>query len=343
MTGEKKPAGDGRLREHSDLAEGRAHRKPRAVPPQAISADGTEAIMSKPSIDDRVDVFSLPVHPWAAMFPMRSDDDLDAMAQSIKANGLRNAVALGMSVVDDGTEPTLCVIDGRNRIAACRLAGVTPHTIMLNGEDQDAYIADQNLERRDLTKGQKAMLVAVRFPDPGKRGRGNKSSVSDDFNVSETRIKNARLVLRYCEQYVPLVIDGSMGLDEAYRDANRKRAESLSESERIEQAARQHAARFKAISARYPDIAEMVKDERLSLDAAEKEVSVRDEGVEQDIVTTVRAVDDVQFHMTYWSKAGKEVLLRVHRSSSKRFPVPDLHAAIGDWINTLSDIQDNLK
>ena len=44
---------------------------------------------------------------------------------------------------------------------------------MLNGEDHDTYIADANLERRDLAIGQNAMLVAKRFPEsktyPGKR------------------------------------------------------------------------------------------------------------------------------------------------------------------------------
>lgn len=42
----------------------------------------------------------------------------------------------------------------------------------LNDEDQDAFIADANLERRDLVKAQKAMLLAKRYPK-GTRGRGN--------------------------------------------------------------------------------------------------------------------------------------------------------------------------
>lgn len=115
------------------------------------------------------------------------------------------------------------MIDGRNRIVACKRAGVAPTYVLLNGEDQDAFIADANLERRDLTKGQKAMLVAVRFPDPEKRGRGNKSSVSDDFGISPTRLREARTVLSKCPQYADLIIDGSMGLDAAYREAQRKR------------------------------------------------------------------------------------------------------------------------
>ena len=306
------------------------------------SLTGTTA----PATDEapEINVFSLPVHPFAAMFPMRADDDLDAMAESIKANGLRFPVVLGMTAMDDGAEPALCVIDGRNRIEACRRAKVNPHTVMLNGEDQDAYIADANLERRDLSKGQKAMLVAwnERRKPINKGGRGNRSD-SEQFGLSKARISNARTVMEYCEQYVPLVIDGSMGLDEAYREANRKRIAGLTEAERLEAEAKQHASRFKAISDRYPDIAEMVKDEKLSLDAAEKEVAVRDEGIEQEIITTVRAVGDVHFHMTYWSKAGKDVLLRVHHDVPQRFRVADLPGTIDEWIKTLSEIREQMK
>jgi hypothetical protein len=103
------------------------------------------------------------------------------------------------------------------------VATACAHGRRRSGEDQDAFIADANLERRDLNKGQKAMLVAARFPDPNKRGRGNKSTVSDDFNVSETRIKTARAVRKYCSEMVPQIIDGSKSLDEAYAEANRRK------------------------------------------------------------------------------------------------------------------------
>ena len=300
-------------------------------------------IVQATPVQPEIDVFALPVHPWAAMFPMRSDEDLDAMAESIKANGLRYPVVLGMAVTAEGFPAHLCVIDGRNRIAACKRAGVTPEYRMLNGEDQDAFIADANLERRDLTKGQKAMLLAVRFPEPPKGGRGRKETLIDTTTVSASRVTYARAVLKFCPEMVPLVIDGSMGLDEAYREANRLRVANLTESERRENEARQHDARFKAISERYPDIAELVKDEKLTLDAAEREAEIRDEGIEQEIATTVRSIDDVQFHMTYWSKAGKEVLLRVHQSAAARFRTPDLRATISQWIKVLSAIQEEIK
>ncbi len=49
---------------------------------------------------------------------------------------------------------------------------------MLNGEDQDAFIADANLERRDLSKGQKAMLIAEGFPQERKGGAGKRPLIT---------------------------------------------------------------------------------------------------------------------------------------------------------------------
>ncbi|MFX1767578.1 hypothetical protein PWP93_34335 [Paraburkholderia sp. A1RI-2L] len=41
---------------------------------------------------------------------MHSDDELAELADDIKLNGLRYPVTLGIAVVEEGTEPTLCVV-----------------------------------------------------------------------------------------------------------------------------------------------------------------------------------------------------------------------------------------
>ncbi|MEX3949271.1 hypothetical protein AB4Y40_16180 [Paraburkholderia sp. EG287B] len=99
--------------------------------------------------------------------------------------------------------------------------------------DQDAYIASVNLKRRNLTKGQKAMLVAKRYPDDdgeggrGKKGQSHKLAKSGAFAVQ--RLREARVVLHKCPHLVDLVIDGSMALSAAYAEAQRRRAASPSE------------------------------------------------------------------------------------------------------------------
>lgn len=46
-----------------------------------------------------------------------------------------------------------------------------------------------------MTKGQRALAQARIFPDSEKRGRGNKSSLNDDF--SSTYLKQARIIIKY--------------------------------------------------------------------------------------------------------------------------------------------------
>ncbi len=54
------------------------------------------------------------------------------------------------------------------------IAGVEPTFQDLDGRDPLALIASSNLSRRDLKKGQKAMLLAMMYPEPDERGRGKK-------------------------------------------------------------------------------------------------------------------------------------------------------------------------
>src|SRR5271155_5626926 len=100
------------------------------------------------------------VHPAADIFPIMSDEELKDLAADIEANGLIHPV-----IVDADDQ----VIDGRNRLAACKLAGVKPTFEKLNGQDPLAYIVSANLARRNLTKGQQAMAYAKIYPE-GKRG-----------------------------------------------------------------------------------------------------------------------------------------------------------------------------
>jgi hypothetical protein len=80
-----------------------------------------------------------PVHPAADVFPMMTDDELDKLAEDIKANGLRHSIVLWQS----NTEPprsklrhsqeqrglidpsaSYYVLDGRNRLDALDRAGI---------------------------------------------------------------------------------------------------------------------------------------------------------------------------------------------------------------------------
>ena len=73
-------------------------------------------------------------HPIAAIFPLMGEDELQALADDIRDNGLRNPI-----LRFEGK-----ILDGRNRLTACRLAGVEPRfeefvkSIRFRGEEGNA-------------------------------------------------------------------------------------------------------------------------------------------------------------------------------------------------------------
>ncbi len=66
------------------------------------------------------DIFKLPVFPAADVFPMMTDDELQELAEDIRANGLRQPVTIAK------INGVWMLIDGRNRREACKIAGVVP-------------------------------------------------------------------------------------------------------------------------------------------------------------------------------------------------------------------------
>ena len=65
------------------------------------------------------DPSALSIHPAAALFPLLDERELAELAGDIQTNGLASPI-----VVKDGQ-----ILDGRNRLRACELAGVPPHFV----------------------------------------------------------------------------------------------------------------------------------------------------------------------------------------------------------------------
>jgi hypothetical protein len=106
-------------------------------------------------------------------------------------------------------------------LAACKIAKVEPRFEQLNWRDALAYIVSANLARRNLTKGQQAMALAMIYPEPergcGKKDEARQAAVSAGF--SGRRLAEARSVLRHSHVLADSVIKGSVSLDEALATA----------------------------------------------------------------------------------------------------------------------------
>jgi N6-adenosine-specific RNA methylase IME4 len=91
-----------------------------------------------------------PAHPVAAMFPMLGGQELQELADDIAGQGLLHPVVLD----DQGR-----VLDGRNRLEACKIAQVEPAFATYTGDDPLGFVISENVRRRHLTASQRAMLA----------------------------------------------------------------------------------------------------------------------------------------------------------------------------------------
>lgn len=142
-----------------------------------------------------------PSHPLADIFPMIAEADLKVLAADIAANGQ--------------VEPILLlegkVLDGRNRQAACGLAGVDPVYAEFTGADPLSFVLSKNLHRRHLSESQRAIAAAMivdweRGVNQATAGSANLPTrrAAEKLSVSERAVTAAR---RVREHGAPELID----------------------------------------------------------------------------------------------------------------------------------------
>lgn len=176
-------------------------------------------------------------HPYADKFPMLPADELAELAESIRANGLRQPI-----VVD--TEGR--ILDGRNRYAACEKAGIQPEFVTYEGEDLAEYVIDCNTSRRHMTTGARAMATAlILMEDRGREaGRWNgRAAISDVGNSKgwKQRISECGVVLDYAPHLAEKVRNDELPLNTAFEQA--KAIKASAEAEKLAERNRARAAR----------------------------------------------------------------------------------------------------
>lgn len=218
------------------------------------------ALALVPDAAEAAELFTGEVHPYADRWPMRTDDELDSMAASINARGQRFPCVL---------TPSGVLVDGRNRLAACDLADVPPAFVVdesLTDEDAIvAYIWDVNGDRRDMSKGQKAMLAAL--------AGGRTDLLSKSIEASSALVAKAKTVAQWCDEAViAAVIDGTTALNDAYAEAQKIKttvqAEEIAKRKAVAEAkarAEAEAARLADLRKRDADLAALVDEGRMTL------------------------------------------------------------------------------
>jgi len=105
-------------------------------------------MMTDPTITNEYD-YGMPVHPVCNLFPLMTAPELDHLADDIRTHRLTNPLT-----VHNGQ-----LVDGRNRLLACRRVGIEPdylqwRSIYHGSETLAAWIWSINAERRHLTVDQ---------------------------------------------------------------------------------------------------------------------------------------------------------------------------------------------
>jgi hypothetical protein len=169
-------------------------------------------------LDTDVSRVSRAIHPVADIFPMLTEDELAELAADIADRGLLHPIVLD-------TEGR--VLDGRNRSAACRIAGVEPRFETYTGDDPDGYALAANGQRRDMSKSRKAMVAARSLLVTNNSMSANAAAKA--IGVSQSLMAKAVVVLNHVPELVDDVIAGTTPLDEVYRIARSRKAPGLDE------------------------------------------------------------------------------------------------------------------
>jgi hypothetical protein len=199
-----------------------------------------------------------PVHPAAEAFPMLGEDELNRLAIDILQNGLREPLTL---------TPAGELLDGRNRLAACKLVNVDPEVIVYDG-DPWSYSRSKNLDRRHMTTGQRAASCAISLIGEGKRrnGRWVRGSVpSDPTDDQEGRtlgsqststwpvaMSQAGFVADWSDDgdLITSVMQGTTALDAAYKNAQARQQKQAFEEEQERKRREREIAADDAVLAR---------------------------------------------------------------------------------------------
>jgi ParB/RepB/Spo0J family partition protein len=197
---------------------------------------------------------SMKVHPVADLFPMLPEDELRDLAEDIKLRGQLQPIVL------DKPKPEGAILDGRNRFAACELAGVEPEFVVYEGDDPDGYALAVNISRRHMTKGQQAIVVARAC----LVSRQTIRDAAKQHGMSNQRVGQANVILDFAPDLVDDILGGSGKFDAAYEIAKQRRKEKLERAEDAE-----------SIRSEAPDLADAVAEESITLDAAKKELRLR--------------------------------------------------------------------
>ena len=134
----------------------------------------------------------LEFHPLADLFPLMTDEELDALGNDMLEHGQQKEIDLFEGKI----------LEGRNRYLACLRKGIEPRFRSQMPADPAAFVASANLQRRHLDASQRAMIAAqLATMKQGRRKTGTGAGLKTQadaaalLEVSERSVRSASAVV----------------------------------------------------------------------------------------------------------------------------------------------------
>lgn len=183
-------------------------------------------------------------HPIAKLIPPMTDAELQRLTKDIAENGLREAIT-----IYEGK-----ILDGIHRGKACETSGVTPRFVEWDGAGGSPvkWVVSKNLHRRHLNESQLGMLGAD----------------SDEWLKLEAKALERRMNNLKKTDAKPA--DAESAPVRSREDQPGKTAEKVAELVGVSP---RYVEMAKALKKKNPELAQKVRDGKISLKKADKEVS----------------------------------------------------------------------
>jgi ParB-like chromosome segregation protein Spo0J len=163
------------------------------------------------------------IHDAAKLFAMLDDNEIKALANDIKQNGQRVPIATQNKII----------VDGRNRLVACKIAGVEPKFVEIEGDAVEAVIS-LNLQRRNLDESQKSTLALRLIPklreeaklrqqegrvnDPRRGGGKASEEAAKIVGVSPRIVERLVRIEKYAPQEIAKIENGERTVGEVDKE-----------------------------------------------------------------------------------------------------------------------------
>lgn len=196
-----------------------------------------------------VDVNTLKIHPAADEFPRMDAAHFDDLVDDIRRHGQREPIKLFRGKV----------LDGRNRLAACRALGIKPHTETLPDDlDPWAYVWSLNGARRDLVAEQR-YLIWKHVSEQSEAWKAERNRIRDEANRKRSETQKGKT--------------GEPAETECCRTSTHPEAKAKATASKTNPGAVQRGDR---LAREYPDLAADVRSGKLKPSEAHRQAKKRE-------------------------------------------------------------------